>query len=91
MRNYGMNENFADVNPERDFQTFNDEKNSHLQTNISQSKTMLNQKKIRIWSGFEPALLQGNQDCRLSHLRYSAIMQIEASLTKITKTYVMFH
>lgn len=40
MRNYGMNENFADVNPERDFQPFNDEKNSHLQTKISRSKTM---------------------------------------------------
>ena len=35
MRNYGMNQNFADVNPERDFQPFNDEKNSHLQTKIS--------------------------------------------------------
>ena len=30
MRNYGMNQNFADINPERDFQLFNDEKNSHL-------------------------------------------------------------
>ena len=35
MRNYGMNKNFADVNPERDFQPFNDEKNSHLRTKIS--------------------------------------------------------
>ena len=35
MRNYGMNQNFADVNPERDFQPFDDEKNSHLQTKIS--------------------------------------------------------
>ena len=35
MRNYGMNQNFADINPERDFQLFNDEKNSHLQTRIS--------------------------------------------------------
>jgi len=35
-----MNQNFADVNPERDFQPFNDEKNSHLQTKISRSKTM---------------------------------------------------
>ena len=26
MRNYGMNQNFADVNPERDFQPFDDEK-----------------------------------------------------------------
>ena len=35
MRNYGMNQNVADVNPERDFQPFDDEKNSHLQTKIS--------------------------------------------------------
>ena len=35
VRNYGMNQNFADVNPERDFQPFDDEKNSHLQTKIS--------------------------------------------------------
>ena len=34
-RNFGMNQNFADVNPEQDFQPFNDEKNSHLQTKIS--------------------------------------------------------
>ena len=43
MRNYGMNQNFADVNPERDFQPFDDEKNSHLQTKISWSKTTWNQ------------------------------------------------
>ena len=35
MRNYGMNQNFADINPERDFQPFNEEKNSHLQIKIS--------------------------------------------------------
>ena len=35
MRNYSMNQNFADINPERDFQLFNEEKNSHLQTKIS--------------------------------------------------------
>ena len=35
VRNYAMNQNFADVNPERDFQPFDDEKNSHLQTKIS--------------------------------------------------------
>ena len=27
--------NFADFNPEQDFQPFNEEKNSHLQTKIS--------------------------------------------------------
>ena len=34
MRIYGMNQNFANVNPERDFQPFNDERNSHIQTKI---------------------------------------------------------
>ena len=48
MRNCGMNQNFADVNPERDFQPFNDEKNSHLRTKISWSKTTWNQKKIKV-------------------------------------------
>ena len=35
MRNYDMNRNFADINLEGDFQPFNDENNSHLQTKIS--------------------------------------------------------
>ena len=30
MRIYSINQNFADINPELDFQPFNDEKNSHL-------------------------------------------------------------
>ena len=30
MRNYGMNQDFSYINPERDFQPFNDGKNSHL-------------------------------------------------------------
>ena len=34
-KNYGMNQNFADINPERDFQPFNNEKKSRLQTKIS--------------------------------------------------------
>ena len=43
MGNYGMNQNFADVNPERDFQPFNDEKNSHLQPKLVEVK----QREIR--------------------------------------------
>ena len=39
MRNYSMNQDFADINSVRDFQRFNDEKNSHLQTKSSWSKT----------------------------------------------------
>ena len=57
MRNQGMNQNFDDINPEQDFQPFDDEKNSHPQTKISWSKTTWNQKKIKIWSEFEPALV----------------------------------
>ena len=37
-RNYGMTQNFADVNPEWDFQPFNDEKNSHLKPNLVEVK-----------------------------------------------------
>ena len=34
------------INPERDFQPFNDEKISHLQTKVSWCKTTCNQRKI---------------------------------------------
>ena len=40
MRNYGMNQTFEDNNPERIFQAFDDEKNSHLQIKIGWSKAM---------------------------------------------------